>query len=324
MSENTGVLYGDTGLYKTWSLGLLSKYIFSRTKKPVGLVTADGGGFRPIKSFIEAGIIKPLVIIDDPMRMALMRKIAGEGQWPQDIDLDGNRLSKTMLTEGVKEFGGIFFEGMTSIAESLHRLYAGRKVGMNPAYTENVLSDLVNEKGIALKGEVVGSYSQDSYNIIQQEMIKLINSSWSLSCPYVWWTGHEAASEDELSRTQIRGVGLVGKAATPRIGRNVGSMIHAYTVETVKVIGAKSEKAWEVRYYFQPHPDRLIPNAFWSAKSRIPGDQMEKLLEKFPGGYFVPEYSKGLDEYIRVEEELIAGGSAELKNWVSEVLKEGK
>lgn len=320
MAKSTGVLYGSSKLFKTWNLGLLAKYAYEKTKKPTLLVTADGGGYKPIQKFVDARIIQPLVITNDPSRLAIMRKIV-EGYWPQDINSEGIRTGPKMLKIPEDFVGCYIFEGMTSIAESIQSLYRGKKTGMNPSFSEVIQSDLTTDKGVALSGGMIGGLSQDSYGLTQAEMKYLLNFSWTLPAPFVWWSGHEASSEDELTRKVFRGVALVGSAATPRIGKDIGNMLHAYKVEVDKKVGDKLERQVEVRYYFQSHPDNLLTNVFWEASPRIAGDLIPELLKKYPGGFFTPSYTSGLDEYLRFEDELVSKSTGDLQAWKAEMDK---
>src|SRR5215831_13149188 len=144
MATNTGVVYGATGTYKTVNLGFLAKSIFAKTKKRVRLITTDtgggAGGCAPIQDIIDAGIIEVLNLVNDPSRLLLLSKIV-EGYWPKNI-INGVRQDKKMLDpENLKDIGGYFFQGITSIAESIHELYVGRNTGMNVAYSEKINSD---------------------------------------------------------------------------------------------------------------------------------------------------------------------------------------
>jgi hypothetical protein len=319
MAENTGVVYGTTNCYKTWNLGLLAMYYFKKTKKPTRLVTADGGGYKPILPFVKAGIIEPYVITDDPKRILMMQRIM-DGYWPAHL-VEGKRQSKELYKpDTLVNIAGYIFEGMTSIAESLQRIYEGRSTGMKPAYTEVIQSDLKDTEGKLIESMTIGGYSQDSYGLIQSMMMRFVNFSWALPVDFVWWSGHEASAEDDLTRKIVRGVKFVGKAATPDIGKNVGSMIHAVKVETGT--SDKGEKTHETRYYFMSHPDSMLKNVFWDAKTRVPGDKVDKLLEAYkPEGYFVPEKTKGLDEYIAKEDELVREGTEEVMRLKEEILK---
>jgi len=313
MVKSTGVLYGASKTYKTWNLGLLAKYIYEKTGKPSLLITADGGGFKPIQKFVDAEIIMPLVITNDPSRLSLVRRVV-EGYWPDEIDSEGIRRSKKMTKVNPGLVGGYLFEGITSIAESIHSLYRGKKTGMQPAFTEKVESELVDSTGQAMSNQTIGGLSMDSYGLVQGEMKYLLNYSWTLPADFIWWSGHEASAEDDITKKVVRGVALVGQAATPRIGKDIGYMIHAYRVEGEpdKVTKAKT---FETRYYFMSHPDNLLQNVFWEASPRLDGDSIPDLLKKYPGGYFIPEYSKGLDEYLRVEDDLVTKGTGDIIAW---------
>lgn len=313
MAKCTGVLYGASKSYKTWNLGLLARYAYECTGRPSLLITADGGGFRPIQKFVDAGIIQPLVITNDPMRLVIARKVV-EGYWPEAIDGEGIRQSKKMMKIPANSIGCYIFEGVTSIAESIHSLYRGRKTGMQPAFSETAISDLTDEKGNSLTPTTIGGLSMDSYGLVQAEMRYILNFSWTLPADFIWWSGHEASAEDDITRKVVRGVALVGTAATAKIGKDIGYMIHAYRVELEEDKVTK-EKRFETRYYFQSHPDNLLKNVFWEASSRLAGDLIPELLEKYKGGYFVPEYSKGLDEYLRTEDMLVAKGTNDVIEW---------
>ena len=316
MAKSTGVLYGASKTYKTWNLGLLAKYIYEKTGKPSCFVTADGGGFKPIQEFVDAEIVMPLVITNDPSRLSIIRKVV-EGYWPLDINKEGIRQSSKMIKTTGDVVGGYIFEGVTSIAECIHQLYRGRKTGMQPAYCENIKSDLVDEvgKSIDVGGTTIGGLSMDSYGLVQAEMKFILNYSWTLPVDYVWWSGHEVQGEDEMNKKTVRGIALVGTAATPRIGKDIGYMVHAYRVPI--------QGGVETRYYFQSHPDNQFKDIFYEASSRLPGSLIPKLLEKYKGGYFVPKADgEGLDGYLRFEDKLIETGTSSIKEWKAKIDKE--
>ena len=321
MAINTGAIYGETGTYKTWNLGLLAQHIFAKTKKPVRWVTADGGGYRPIQPFIDAGIIEVLSIVNDPMRIGTLSKIV-EGWWPKEID-NGMRVGKVFYTpDSVSKIGGYIFEGITSIAESIQNIYAGVQTGMKPAYAENIQTNFIDENNKLLQSGKIGGFSMDSFGLVQGHMIRSINYSWTLPVEYVWWSGHDVVVEDEEggNKKVITGIGVVGQAATPKLGKNLGAMIHAYRVEVVDKDGVRK---METRYYYQPHLHNRIKNVMWEAKPRVPGNLMSALLDKYKGGYFVPEFNKGLDEYVRTEEGLLESSTNDLLEWKKKIL-EGK
>lgn len=324
MAKHTGCIYGATGTFKTWNLGLLAKEIFKRTKKPVRLVSCDGGKWEPVQKFVDAGMIHPLSLINDQERLYILRAIMN-GFWPNKVDEQGNRVGKQMI-KNPTEFGGYLFEGITSIGERVLELYSGKKVGMNPAYSETLKSDFKDEKGNSMPDALIGAYSQDSYGVVQREMNQLVLRSWELPVDWVWWSGHEAQAEDEMNRETIRGIAVVGKKATARIPKNIGYLIHAFRVST----GQGDKRKEEVRYYFRSHEDPNVRNVFWDAKVRLSGDSIPALMKKYKEGYFVPGYNEqdkyveGLDDFIRFISKLEEEGSEDVKKFMEDVLGEEK
>lgn len=348
MANRTICLYGKTGTYKTANIGFLSRYVYKKTGKPLRLVSADGGGWATVQKYIDAGFIIPYSIREETNPLFVLHKLI-QGYWPVDLH-KGKRLTSIYSKSTIDEVGAYAFEGVTSISEMLLDHLAGKKLGMNPAYSFkltatgeelistskgdidskkfNIGEKLVDETGKELSEEVAGQYSQDHYGFVQNKMIPFIVDSWALPVEVVIWTGHEAAGEDELERTQIRGVALVGKKGTPKIGRNVGMMIHAGQV-TVKVLVASVEDknktvavdSIETRYYFTPHPDVVTPKVVWEAKPRSDSEIIPELLKKYPGGYFVPGTSVGLDGFLEFEDSVLGEGVKELLKLKEEIDK---
>ena len=56
----TGLIYGESGTFKTTQIGTLARYIYRRTGKPIRLISADLGGWGPIQQEIDAGLIIPV------------------------------------------------------------------------------------------------------------------------------------------------------------------------------------------------------------------------------------------------------------------------
>jgi len=321
MADRTGIIYGRTSTFKTWNMGLLAQYIYERTGKVTRYLSADGGSFQHLKGFIDIGILQPLNIVNDNEPISLIRAIIEDRFWPTEINDKFERTSGK-VRRGVEGVGAYVFEGVTSIAELLMTRYRGRATGMNPAFKEEIKSDLVDENGKKLDSEIMGGYAMDAYGLIQAEIQSLLIKSWSLPVDTVWWTGHEAQAEDAMDKTTIRGVALVGKKGTTTIGKKIGTMIHAYQVPIKVKVNGKEEDATETRFYFQSHPDASFPKIQWEAKPRVPGDQIEKLLKRFPGGFMVPTPEKGLNEFFAVEDELLEFNVGKLKEWKEKIDRE--
>lgn len=340
MANTTICLYGKTDTAKTTSVGFLSRYLFEKYKKPMRLVSADtGGGWRSIQNYVDAGLIIPFSIRNETSPIYILHKLV-QGYWPLDLE-DGIRKSGRFGID-YSNVSGYAFEGLTSISDMIMNHIAGKKLSQDSAYKLTLdsmggetisageksekynLSDdkLVNEKGLPLKQEVVGTAAMAHYGFVQDKVPEIMEKSWDLPVEIVIWTAHEAAGEDTVNNLIIRGPALVGKKGTAKIGRKVGMLIHAQPVGVAKT-SAKVEEEREIRYYFMSHPDVVNSRLTWDAKPRVDSEIIPELLKKFPGGYFCPstKYGSGIDYYLKVEAELSSKGSDELKKWRDKILE---
>jgi len=79
-----------------------------------------------------------------------------------------------------------------------------------------------------------------------------------------------------------------------------------------------------VRVFFMQHPDPKFPNITYPAKPRIPVDRINKLMEKFPGGYFTLTPEKGIEQYLELDYQLNREVSGDLKAWKEKLDSERK
>lgn len=316
MAHKSLLLYGDTDCYKTTQLSFLAQWLYAKTGKALFLVSADAGTWEPLNNHVEAGIVQPLSLLKLPANVDvrfLLRKLT-DGVVPKDIDQYGHMSSTMLAPIDSAKYGGIAFEGITSIAELLLRQSAGKKVLQNASWSETI------------GGETFGGLSESHYGAAQEEVINLVIRSQGIPLEVVCWTGHELASEDK-SKRPVRGVAVVGVKGTARVAKNVGTMIHC----TKSLVGYKEDKEkgtsiaqYEPRYYFQSHPDitmaghPVFADTLYPAKTRLPPASMPKLLERFKGGYFVPTFEKGLDEFLAFEDELADSVGNPMLAWKQE------
>lgn len=355
MSNTTICLYGRSGTFKTSQVGFLAQYIFEKTNgKILRLVSADGGGWKPIQPFIDAGLIEAFSIVDEPNPIFLVHKLV-QGYWPKEIDKQGKMVGKQVFKD-LSKVGAYVFEGVTTISERFLDHLAGKKLGMNPSYSlrlsssgEDIITSdkgdlvtkeykstvsIVDENNKPLEAITSGAYSQDHYGFVQKAIIEKLIISWSLPVELVMWTAHEAEGSDEMDRNPVRGPAVVGKKGTPKIGRNVGTLIHAESFTTTKQIlqpllnnkpqPPKIEEVTEVRYNFMSHPDKLSNKIIWECKPRTPAASIPSLLKEFPNGYFVPSTSNGIDKFLKKEDELMNKGVEDLLEWKKGILNKGK
>lgn len=340
MSNLNICLYGRSGTFKTTQIGFLARYIYEKTGKPLRLVSADGGGWRPILPEVEAGLIEVFSIRNEINPIYILHKIC-EGYWPIHL-INGIKLDGKMSKDTIDNVGGYAFEGITTISELMMDHLAGRKLGMNPAYSLNLTSSgesitssekgdlnikkfdsgekITDEGGKELSNVTRGAYSQDHYGFVQKEVVEKIVMSWNLPVELVIWTSHEASGEDEVTKTKsVNGPALVGKKGTAKIGRNVGMMIHAEPTVISQNIKVNNKdivrEITQVRYHFMSHADQILSKVTWEAKPRIPASLMDELLKVYPEGFFIPKTSGGLDEYIKLEDKLLSKETDSLKEW---------
>lgn len=292
------VHFGESGSRKTTSMGSAAEYLYERTGGKRGrAIYSDGGGWQVIKGAVDAGLVEPYNIQDEPDLPLLLHKLA-RGWWPTAL-VDGLRPRDAKLAPPTdatwKEVGWGIFEGLTSTSE--------------------LLMKYLRDKQISIGGDPIGKFKIDDpyggapmlfcannlkhYDFVQGEMLTVLAEF--AGQPVERWliTAHEAEGTDDGDRAPIRGPALVGKAGTTKVAKNVGDCIHYEVVS--KAVGALIQN--EVRCYYVPHPDQKFANISYKCKSRIPEAQVGALDKAFPGGYFAPNR---LGEFLRVTDELVA------------------
>lgn len=201
---------------------------------------------------------------------------------------------------------------------------------------ELLLEDL-RSKGRKISEEPVGLFTEEDekfaanpkshYGFVQREVLARM-ASWSgLPVERILFSAHERrAEDDDEAKTPIRGPALVGKAATARIPKDVGTLIHCEKLTDATEVMVDGKKVQKItnrsRWYFVSHPDPLIPRVTYSCKPRFPPNQVQPLMDKWPSGYFEPglEYGgTGLDAYLRFEDELLAKQTGAEREWKAKI-----
>jgi len=78
----SGIIYGDSGSYKTTAVKHFARYIYETTGKRTKLLSMDGGGWEPCAPEVTAGVIDPYrCTMVNPLPM--LRKLS-QGYWPED------------------------------------------------------------------------------------------------------------------------------------------------------------------------------------------------------------------------------------------------
>jgi len=320
------ICYGPTGSYKSTNAGRFAQWVYEKTGKKTRLISADGGGWKPMEHLIDIGIIVPWQIstIDNPL--PVIRKLS-KGYWPVVVTVDGEqRLRVTPPgAETWDEFGGYIIESLTSIGDALMRDNTAkqRKVAQDVVggFSEVIEIQLPDGK-VEKSTEKFSAPAQAHYGLVQNQVGEMVAAFRSLPVHAVLFTALEAKGEEKLTRRTVIGPAVIGGAVTSKVPSWVGSCIHHQPVieetpdpkDKTKMIQTRT-----VRLYFTPHVGD-VPGLEWPAKPRGEAEEVVKtLMKNHPSGYIESTPTEGLDVYLREIDSM--GGTAKLKAeaWKKEV-----
>lgn len=279
-------------------IGRAAWYIYETYGQITRLISADGGGWDPIKPEIEAGIIEPfnLLVCDEPLGTL---KWIYDGYWPT---VRGNKREYIKVDWETANVGCMAVEGLTSIAQMLmsDMIEKGRKT------SEEIVAKMV------IENLTFGVGGRSHVGFVQQQINNMIIGFKSLPLKKIIYTALEHVGEDK-SKKVILGPSIIGQAATATIGGKVGDMIHL--VPTVN----DKDKSIEVRGWFANHEDSVIKGPVWPAKCRNASNLSHEMRKAFGDkDYFVSknyDYTVGLDTFMKAQDAIMAmgGESARLR-----------
>jgi hypothetical protein len=319
----SGLLYGDTGTFKTTAIAHMARYVAEKTGKCTLLFSADGGGWGPCQEEIEAGMIRPYRCDTAVIPLPILRKVS-QGYWPTNPEeTDISRVDFRMADWS--QIGGIAVEGVTSIGTMLMRHVADKNLKTGEEATSPFRMPIMVDGTI--REETFAGNSRGHYGFVQNQLYGLIMNFGSLPVEYFLLTGHDKKTEDG-DRQTVGGVAAPGKAISALIPTWIGDCIHAQdyqverTVNLAKVGGKQGETEVVTtldtvcRYYFKKHRDPGT-GIVYPAKPRVTHGAVGKLDKLYPDGFFVPTPDHGFDDYLRNLDKLAAesAGSDSLKGW---------
>jgi hypothetical protein len=319
------LVYGGTGSFKTAQLLFFAKYLYKLTGKRSRLASCDGGGWKPLEGAVKAGLIEAWGVSSLENPRSILRKLS-QGYWPYPATVNG--ATKLVLADDRdsmrSNIGVLALEGLTSVANVIMRdalnkqmIVAGDQRGEKGAIKfDEKIETLVNGKPLTVE-ERYSFATQGNYNDAQRAVYDFVSNLRSLPIPYVYLSALEARGEEEDTGKTILGPAVIGKAVTAQVGSWVGDQIHAedYFVDEpdpTHVVTAQEKQAGvkqrmrqltKARYWFIRHPDPRTGMLF-PAKPRVAPEMIPKLLEIFPGGYFVPTPTSGIDAYLEAVDTL--------------------
>lgn len=335
----TAVIYGPTGTRKTTQIGQFAKYIYETTGKKTRLFSADQGGWGPIQSYINAGIIDAWRVVEETNPKVAIIK-ASKGAWPKELK-NGLRASSILIEpnsgsrrEALKDVGAYAVEGWSSIAKLLMRdtIAKGQKiseevVGLLGESMDGEMFDQAEVQVKRAKGdmdgvELFGAPGRSHYGFVQNILGDMIRNFSALPVERVLYTALEGKGEDRLTKVLQYGPEVAGSALTASIPAYVGDCLHFedYTKEVGVDPQNPSQKLVEpgVRAWFQAHPDSQT-KVMWPAKTRVGEGSVEEFKKLMgPSGYFDLK-TKGLGDYLRVQDELLKKSTESLRAWKLEM-----
>jgi hypothetical protein len=305
VEARTGILYGDSGLGKSTNLAEVAKKMYELTGKPVRLVAFEDSSKTVFQPLIDAGIVEAVFVSKARQPLVVLRRL-GRGEWP--VFAENGEFKSWRPASEAANYSAYIIEGLTSGAESVledqrenHRM-------------------MREQKGDAFEigGEKFAVASQTAIYFTQAEMIRAIKAFGMLPVDRVFWSAHEAKGIEEDTKIPIRGPGIVGSAATDKVRKYVGLLLH------IEGVPNPSTKIVEPRIYYGRHADPNFPQVFYPAKTTIPLVKVEELKKLYPNGYFEPRLQNGrlvnsLADFIEVEIRLVREATESLAKWKAEV-----
>lgn len=307
----TGMVYGASNTAKTTQLMRVAEWLWRTKRKRTRYIYADNGGVSHVQDIIDSGIVD-LFPINDSIAApphVILRAIA-KGAWKPlipgrngQVYLSPAKREKVTVTVGgggdmtmevatvPEDVGAYIVESTSSLGDLIKRFMTktGQKVSQDVVAAYNVPSLVEGEKP-----EIFSSASMSHYGHIQDIVMQFINDMSSLAVPLVIFSAHESKGEDEITKTPIYGPALLGKAATSKMRKDVGFLLHMEQVAPQASVGAgPGVKAAEhptgpkneIRAYFEDHADSQMGSITWPTNSRFPAASIPKLYERWRNGY---------------------------------------
>lgn len=286
--DRADLLYGTTGTTKTSRLGDIAEYLKRKYKKNSRLISADPGGWEVIQSLVDDGTVSAFALIQSRKNLYETMNRLCLGYWPQNPEDPQSPLVPPQQN-GLKDVGGVFFEGLTSWCDLMMRVNTTDLVNVQVPRSEA-------EKFNKIKsGDFERRFaSQTDYGSIQDDIAAFVRDSGMLPVKKVVWTALEQKGEDDQKKP-VYGPDLIGRKATGRCGPWFGNFIHMdFMLTSNQVKAPAGEGTITVQklvpvMFLRNHLDSNDPTKIpWPAKTRAPRtmwnavpDFFEPRMDKF-------------------------------------------
>ncbi len=269
LGPRSDLCYGRTGSTKTSQVGHLAEYIEEKYGKKTRLLSADPGGWQPIKHLEDAGLVEPFhLTLMNKYPLETITRIA-QGYWPADPADPNSKLLKPSEQKGAADIGAYAFEGLSSFSILIMSNLLGRQdIHIPETPKESFVKDLELRWGFSGRAH---------YGFIQQRIYEIVTMTNHLPVHKVLWTAHETDAQDN-SKRQIYGPAIIGVALTAACGAWFGAMAHLMTInvnaevtdpvdKTKKVKIIRKQPVMWLREHIDPDDPYKTP---YLAKSRGP------------------------------------------------------
>jgi hypothetical protein len=278
------LFYGDTNTTKTTQLGWVAQWIKTTHGLPSRLISADPGGWETIQADVDDGTIQAFALNGHRSNLYETVEKLCLGFWPKDPK-DPESLLLPPRENGLREIGGVYFEGLKSICDLLMRVH-----------TVDIQNISVPEMPDPTKTRILsGSYIQrftgrSDYMGIQDAIAAFVRDSGMLPVKKVIWTSQEQQSHNEKTNQVIYGPDIVGQAPTRSCGPWFGNLIHMDMLPVSVAVQDPLNSAAKITVqrpapfmFLRSHIDPADPyKRSWPAKTRAPRQFWQEVPDYLP------------------------------------------
>lgn len=310
------LLYAASGCRKTSNIGLVALYVWQKYHKRTRMITLDGGGYDPLLSLVEEGIIQPWVLIGRKKLTTNVIDLAMQGYWPKDIDDPVSPLVSPSAATW-EDIGFYAIEGLTSMGDNFIRILKRDKASLSqdPSYT-------YSEEAVEVDGKkMTVSYSGGNmtyFGFAQDQLYDFVMKTHVLPCEKVLWTALEGKGEEEGTRAPLYGPAIVGRKSTGKAPQWFGNTVHIEQLVSEKM-DDKTKQTLVIEtpvMYTRTHCGKdKIP---FPCKTRAPFQLATKMPDMFDPPDMAALYRK-LDE---LNEEAVKDVKRVTINVVKDVIKD--
>lgn len=238
-APKAGLIYGQSDTGKTSQIGFMAKYIWKKYHKKTRLISADGGGWAPLQSYIDLGVIEPYSLLGS-QHPGEEIKFLLEGFWP--FDASGKQVllgspASAPKTDTWDKIGAYGIEGLYSIATLLMQHHSS-----NQSLEQMAGGAMTKNQQVSKIVDGKDSWTQPGiafYSYALQKMGKHVFQSSALPVHKVLWTSlldcfekKDNTPEHNIIEAGPYGPAMVGKAGIKVIPQWFGDLIHVDIVHT--------------------------------------------------------------------------------------------